>query len=141
MATHPGLDPETVYLDYNATTPTDPRVLDAMLPYLATHFGSPSSGHRYGATPAEALARARQQVAELIGAQPQEIVFTGSGSEADNLALRGAALANPSRDGTPAVHVVTQPTEHPAVLAACDALHRLHGVDVTALPVDTDGTR
>jgi hypothetical protein len=105
MDTHPGLDPETVYLDYNATTPTDPRVLDAMLPYLATHFGNPSNGHRHGATPADALATARQQVAELIGAQPGEIVFTGSGSEADNLAIRGAALANPGRDGTPtAVH-------------------------------------
>jgi cysteine desulfurase len=122
-----------IYLDYNATTPTDPRVVEAMLPYLNTHFGNPSSGHAYATAPAEALATARHQVASLIGAHPDEIVFTGSGSEADNLAIRGTALA---RGG---VHVVTQRTEHPAVLAACDALRRLHGVRVTALPVDGRG--
>jgi Aminotransferase class-V len=80
MDPHPGLADGPVYLDYNATTPTDPRVVEAMLPYLSTHFGNPSSGHRYGAAPAEALAAARCQIARLIGAQPAEIVFTGSGS-------------------------------------------------------------
>jgi cysteine sulfinate desulfinase/cysteine desulfurase-like protein len=84
--------------------------------------------------------RHHSQVARLIGAQPQEMVFTGSGSEADNLAICGVALANPGRDGTPAeVDVVTQRTAHRAVLAACDALHRLHGGQVTHLPVDTCG--
>jgi cysteine desulfurase len=128
-----------IYLDYNATTPTDPRVIEAMLPYLSTHFGNPSSGHAYGATPAQALAEARHRVARLIGAHPEEILFTGSGSEADNLAIRGATLAQPRPPGAPALHVVTQQTEHPAVLAACDALHRLHGVQVTYLPVDGSG--
>src|SRR5437879_2624766 len=137
MHAHPGLVTGPVFLDYNATTPTDPRVVEAMLPYLSTHFGNPSSGHAYGIIPAEAVAVARHQVARLIGARPEEIVFTGSGSEADNLAIRGAALAHPRRTGAQPVHVVTQQTEHPAVLAACDALHRLHGVQVTYLPVDT----
>jgi cysteine desulfurase len=139
MDTHPGLAGGPIYLDYNATTPTDPRVVEAMLPYLGTHFGNPSSGHKYGAAPAEALAVARLQVARLIGAQPAEIVFTGSGSEADNLAIRGVTLAHPRRTGLPPAHVISQQTEHPAVLAACDALHRLHGVHVTYLPVDTYG--
>jgi cysteine desulfurase len=138
MGTHPGLIAGPIYLDYNATTPTDPRVVEAMLPYLSTHFGNPSSGHGYGTTPAEAVAAARHQVARLIGAQPEEIVFTSSGSEADNLAIRGAMLAHPRRPGSP-VQVISQRTEHPAVLAACDALHRLHGVQVAHLPVDAHG--
>ncbi len=139
MDTHPGLIGGPIYLDYNATTPTDPRVVEAMLPYLSTHFGNPSSGHGYGAAPAEAVAAARHQVARLIGAHPEEIVFTGSGSEADNLAIRGAALTHPRRASSPPAHVISQRTEHPAVLAACDALHRLHGVQITYLPVDTHG--
>ncbi len=140
MDTHPGLLVGPVFLDYNATTPTDPRVVEAMLPYLTTHFGNPSSGHDYGTTPAEAIAVARHQVARLIGADPGEIVFTAGGSEADNLAIRGAVLTHHTRGTSSArVHVVTQRTEHPAVLAACDALHRLHGVQVTYLPVDVHG--
>jgi cysteine desulfurase len=123
-----------IYLDYNATTPIDPRVADAMQPYLSLHFGNPSSGHRYGEHPAEALDAARHQVARLIGARADEMVFTGSGSEADNLAIRGAVLARPHR-----THLITQQTEHPAVLAASDALHRLHGAHVTYLPVDEYG--
>ncbi len=132
-----------IYLDYNATTPVDPRVADAMRPYLAEHFGNPSSSHAYGDAPRAALARARAQVAGLVGAQPGEIVFTGSGSEADTLAIRGAVLAAltgvPTRWAHRRPHVITQVTEHPAVLRACEALHRLHGVEVTYLPVDTDG--
>jgi cysteine desulfurase len=134
---HPGLVPNSVYLDYNATTPVDPRVVEAMLPYLTLHFGNPSSAHAYAAAPQHALGVARRQVAELIGARPEEIVFTGSGSEADALAIRGAALATPEIHGT--AHVITQATEHPAVLAACQALQREHGVEVTVLPVDRDG--
>ena len=90
---HPGLAPDLVYLDYNATTPVDPRVVEAMLPYLTTHFGNPSSAHAYAAAPRRTLDAARTLVAELIGAEPAELVFTGSGSEADALAIRGAALA------------------------------------------------
>ncbi|WP_280385898.1 cysteine desulfurase family protein [Nocardia wallacei] len=124
-----------VYLDYNATTPVDPRVVDALLPYLRHDFGNPSSGHRYADTPLTALARSRAQIAAFIGATPQEVVFTASGSEANLLALRGAALASRS----PRPHIVTQASEHPAVLHTCRALERLHGARVTLLPVDADG--
>lgn len=78
-----GLRGGPVYLDYNATTPVDPRVAETILPYLTTHFGNPSSGHHYAQQPRRALAAARQQVASLIGAAPEEIVFTGGGSEAE----------------------------------------------------------
>ena len=137
LDTHPGLTPELAYLDYNATTPVDPRVVDAMLPYLTTHFGNPSSGHGYATAARRGVAAAREQLAGLINARPDEIVFTGSGSEADALAIRGAVLAAHRTDLPP--HVVTQATEHPAVLAACAALRREHGVDLTVLPVDRDG--
>src|SRR4051812_43727828 len=82
-----------IYLDYNATTPLDPAVLEAMLPYLRDHFGNPSSAHAFGRTAHEAVEHARQQVAGLLGAQPDEIVFTGGGSEASNLALKGIVFA------------------------------------------------
>ncbi|MDQ1295932.1 MAG: cysteine desulfurase [Actinomycetota bacterium] len=112
-----------IYLDHNATTPVDPRVVAAMMPYLTVHFGNPSSDHSYGVAPRRAVAAARAQVAALIRADPDEVVFTASGSEADLLAVRGAVLA----DGRPHPHVITQVTEHPAVLESCRALHRLHG--------------
>jgi cysteine desulfurase len=131
VATHSG----PIYLDYNATTPVDPAVVAAMQPYLDTIFGNPSSEHGYATAPAAALATARTQVAGLIGADPAGIVFTGSGSEATNLAIRGTVLAA----GESRRHVITQATEHPAVLATCHALHRLHGVEVTVLPVDAHG--
>src|SRR5205085_8346356 len=82
-----------VYLDYNATTPIDPAVLDAMLPYLGRHFGNPSSAHAYGKVAHDAVLQARHRVALLLGAQPEEIVFTGGGSEANNQAKKGAVLA------------------------------------------------
>ena len=135
MDIHPGLANGPVYLDYNATTPVDPRVAAAAQPYLATQFGNPSSTHRYAAAPAQAVRTAREQVAALIGATTDGIVFTGSGSEANNLAIRGTVLANPNHRA----QVITQATEHPAVLATCRALQRLHGVDVTVLPVDRHG--
>lgn len=133
---HPGLRGRPIYLDYNATTPIDPAVLAAMEPYLTREFGNASSSHAYGDAPRAALARARRQVAQLIGAPQDTVVFTGSGSEADALAIRGAVLAAPSR--TPR-HVITQATEHPAVLAACRELEEMHDVAVTYLPVDGDG--
>jgi cysteine desulfurase len=132
---HPGLADGPVYLDYNATTPVDPRVAKAMVPHLTEFFGNPSSGHHYGAVPRRALTEARTQVAALIGARPDEIVLTASGSEADQLAVRGAVLAS----GRSRPHVITQTTEHPAVLETCRALQRLHGARVTVLPVDGDG--
>ena len=113
---HPGLADGPIYLDYNATTPVDPRVAEAALPYLTTHFGNPSSGHAYAEQPRRALAEARQQLAGLIGVQPADIVFTAGGSEADNLAIRGTALA---RDRAAPAQVITQASEHPAVLETC----------------------
>ena len=130
-----GLRDGPVYLDYNATTPVDPRVVQACLPYLVEHFGNPSSDHAYGRTAHAAVADARAAVADLIDCAAHEIVFTGGGSDSDTLAIRGAALAHRHR-GT---HLITQATEHPAVLATMDALRRLHGFRVTHLPVDRYG--
>ena len=132
-----------IYLDYNATTPVDPRVVEALQPYLGEHFGNPSSAHHYGAAPKAALARAREQVAVLIGSPAEALILTGSGSEADSLAIRGTVLHSLIQDGRrwdhTRPHVVTQVTEHPAVLQACRSLQRLHQVEVTYLPVDGDG--
>ncbi|MDN5914389.1 MAG: cysteine desulfurase [Pseudonocardia sp.] len=131
---HPGLTGGPIYLDYNATTPVDPAVLEAALPYLTTHFGNPSSSHHFGAVPREAVARSRDQVAALLGARAGEIVFTGAGSESDTLAVRGAVLAAPAGRR----EVITLPTEHPAVLNAGRSL-QAGGVTVTHLPVDGHG--
>jgi cysteine desulfurase len=135
ITTHPGLQSGPIYLDYNATTPVDPAVVEAMLPYLSTHFGNPSSTHFYGRTAHHAVDTARKQVAQLLNCAPAEITFTGGGSESDNLAIRGAALARRSRGD----HIITQVTEHPAVLNTCRALAQLHGFRVTYLPVDGSG--
>ncbi|MFI7642339.1 cysteine desulfurase family protein [Nonomuraea sp. NPDC049400] len=132
---HSGLAGGPVYLDYNATTPVDTRVSEATAAQLSDLFGNPSSSHPFGEQPRAALRHAREQVAALIGARPHEIVFTASGSEADLLALRGAVLAS----GRPRPHMITQATEHPAVLETCHALQRLYGARVTVLPVDSDG--
>jgi cysteine desulfurase len=135
---HPALASRPVYLDYNATTPVDPRVLDVIQAALTTDFGNPSSDHAYAEGPRRLLARARDQVAALLHAAPAAIVFTASGSEADALAIRGGVLARADTvTGRP--HVITQVTEHPAVLAACRRLQRWHDVDVTYLPVDRFG--
>lgn len=124
-----------IYLDYLATTPVDPRVADVCRHHLTQTFGNPSSLHTFGHPAAHAVAEARASVAALLGCAPGEIVFTAGGSEADTLAIRGAALARRARGG----HVITQATEHPAVLAACDALARLHDYRITRLPVDEYG--
>lgn len=130
-----GLIGGPVYLDHNATTPVDPRVVEACLPYLTERFGNPSSSHAYGQHARAAVDAARTAVADLLSCAPGEIVFTGGGCDGDTLAIRGAALAHRDR-GT---HLITQATEHPAVLATVDALHRLHGFRVTVLPVDQHG--
>lgn len=135
MRTHPGLQGGPIYLDYNATTPVDPVVVDATLPYLTKHFGNPSSTHTYGSTTHHAIDVARQQVAQLLHCSPTEIIFTAGGSESDNLAIRGVALARRAKGN----HIVTQVTEHPAVLNTCRALERFHGFRVTYLPVDGSG--
>ena len=126
---------DPIYLDHNATTPVDARVLSAMLEYWGEHYGNPSSAHAYGDRPRGALALARRQVADLLRARPAEIVFTGSGTEADHLAILGVARARRA-DGD---HIVTQATEHPAVLEACRVLATEHGFRVTVLSVDAAG--
>ena len=135
MRIHPGLQNGPIYLDYNATTPIDPVVVEAMLPYLSTHFGNPSSSHGYGYRAHQAIDAARSQVAEILVCSPEEITFTGGGSESDNLAIRGIALAYLNKGN----HIITQVTEHPAVLNTCRALERLHGFRITYLPVDDSG--
>jgi cysteine desulfurase len=127
-----------IYLDYNATTPIDPAVVAAMEPFLREGFGNPSSAHAYGQVARDAVAHARDQVAALLGARPGEIVFTGGGSEASNLALKGVALAALATSPPQDVHVVTTAVEHPATLEPCAFLERL-GCRVTVVPVDGDG--
>ena len=135
MMTHPGLQNSPIYLDYNATTPVDPLVIEAILPYLSTHFGNPSSTHAYGLPTRQAIDKARVQVAQLLHCQASEIIFTGCGSESDTLAIRGAALMVRHRGN----HIITQVTEHPAVLNICKSLERLHHFRITYLPVDAQG--
>ena len=122
-----------IYFDHSATTPLDPRVFKAMDPFLCGAFGNPSSLHYEGRVAREAVETARAQVAALIGAAPDEIIFTGSGTEADNLALIGAVRAS----GKPG-HVVTSSIEHAAILETCRFLAE-SGTRVTHLPVDVDG--
>ncbi len=123
-----------IYLDYNATTPLHPRVFEAMVPYLREHWGNPSSPHGFGHQARVALQRARQRIADSLGCQPCELVFCSSGTEADNLALRGVARALRSRGN----HLVTTAIEHHAVLNTCKALED-EGFRVTYLPVTSDG--
>lgn len=125
---------ERIYLDHSATTPVHPEVLGAMMSFFANHFGNPSSVHQEGRLAREAVESARFSVAALIGADPAEIVFTGSGTEADNLAILGTAFgAERGRN-----HLVTSAIEHPAVEAACRCLTG-RGFEVTFLPVDGHG--
>ena len=124
-----------VYLDYHATTPVDPRVLEAMLPYFSEEFGNPASRqHAYGWKAEEAVENARAQVAALIGASPREIVFTSGATESNNLALKGCADALRVRGD----HLVTVATEHKSVLDSCKRLEA-QGWRVTRLGVERDG--
>ncbi|MFQ5882867.1 MAG: cysteine desulfurase family protein [Candidatus Methylomirabilales bacterium] len=124
-----------VYLDHNATTPVDPRVREAMRPYLEGAFGNPSAAHALGREAKAALEGARESVAALLGtADKDEVVFVSSGTEADNLALAGAALAYQERGR----HIITSAVEHSAILETCAALERW-GFSVTYLPVDGQG--
>jgi len=132
-----------VYLDHNATTPVEPEVLDALLPYLSGEYGNAASIHTFGQRARAAVETAREQVAALIGARPQEIVFTSGGTEADNHAIFGVAwpflAALRSRDDAVASkHIITTTVEHEAVLNTCQALEK-QGVAVTYLPVDRQG--
>jgi cysteine desulfurase len=124
-----------IYLDHNATTPVAPEVLDAMLPHLEHEFGNPSSNHRHGKVASAAIDRGRARVAALLGCAAESVVFTGSGSEADNLAIKGVALARRD-DGD---HIITSAIEHPAVLGPCRYLQERFGYRVTVVPVDGFG--
>ncbi|MGB9888703.1 MAG: cysteine desulfurase family protein [Anaerolineae bacterium] len=126
-----------IYMDYSATTPVDPRVVEAMAPYWSDIFGNSSSAHAWGQAAATALERARERVARILGCRPSEIVFTASGTEADNLALRGIAWA--ARRSGRGHHIITTPIEHHAVEATVEQLHRLFGFEVTVVPVDGHG--
>src|SRR5688572_27428426 len=106
---------QPIYLDYNATTPIDPEVAEAMRPYLGAYFGNPSSSHWYGRQARQAVEQARQQVAALLHCQPDEVVFTSGGSEANNYAIKGVALARQARGH----HLITCAIEHPAVIEVC----------------------
>lgn len=124
-----------IYMDYGATTPVDPRVVDAMIPWLREHFGNPASrSHAWGWEAEEAVEKARTQVAELIGADPREIIWTSGATESDNLALKGAAHFYQTRGK----HIVTVKTEHKAVLDTCRELER-QGFEVTYLEVQENG--
>ena len=128
---------ERIYLDYNATTPLRPEVMDAMTPYLTEAFGNGSSIHAYGREARTAIDTAREQVADLIGAKsPSEIVFTGSGTEADNHAIKGLTELQKSRGK--GNHIITSSVEHHAVLHTCQYLEQ-RGFEVTYLPVDRYG--
>lgn len=126
---------QRIYLDHNATTPLDPDVLAAMLPFLGEEFGNPSSVHAWGQRARQAVERAREQIADLIGAEPPEIVLTGGGTEAANLAVRGVFEAA----ARPDAGLVVSAIEHQAVLAPCERLER-SGARVVLVPVDRDGT-
>ena len=104
-----------VYLDHNATSPTNPKVIEAMMPFFAEHFGNASSAHGFGREAHEALATAREQVAALIGAKPSDIIFTSGGTESDNFAIKGTAYANEKKGK----HIITSQIEHHAVLNMC----------------------
>jgi len=126
-----------VYLDYNATTPVEPEVLDAMLPYFSSAFGNASSIHTFGQRARAAVETAREQVAALIGTRPQEIFFTSGGTESDNHAIFGIVGSSATRSRR-CPHLITSFVEHEAVLNACQALEK-QAVDVTYLHVDQDG--
>jgi cysteine desulfurase len=124
---------DPIYLDHNATTPLLPEVVDAMLPYLREHFGNPSSGHILGLRARTAVAKAREQVAALLGCDADEVIFTSGGTEANNLAIRGVVASHPGRK-----HVVTSVIEHPATLRPCEWLES-QGWRLSRVGVDCDG--
>ncbi|MCA9979218.1 MAG: cysteine desulfurase [Anaerolineales bacterium] len=123
---------QTIYLDHSATTPVDERVVAAMLPYWTEYYGNPSSGHAFGRAAQLGLSRARRTVAELLGAQPSEILFTGCGSESDNLALRGVMWPTGG-------HLITSVIEHEAVKTTAVQLRDQFGMSVTFVGVDEHG--
>lgn len=126
-----------MYLDYAATTPVDPRVLERMLPYFSEIFGNPSSVHAFGQKAEAALEGAREEVSRCLSCRPEEVIFTSCGSESDNLALRGAAFA--AREQRGASHILISPIEHHAVSRTARQLADLHGFELEVFPVDEWG--
>ena len=126
--------PKPIYLDYNATTPHDPEVVEAMRPFFEEEFGNPSSSHYYGTRPKQAVNHAREQIAALINCKPQEIIFTSGGTESNNFAIKGCA----ETFGDKGNHIITAQIEHPAVIEVCHFLETI-GFEVTYLPVDEFG--
>ena len=106
---------QPIYLDYNATTPIDPCVAEAMLPFIHEHFGNPSSGHVFGLTTKKAVEKARRQVAEMLHCQIDELIFTSGGSESNNYAIKGVAHSYRHKGN----HIITSSIEHPAVTEVC----------------------
>ena len=123
-----------IYLDYAATTPTHPKVVEAMQPYFSERFGNPSSIHSFGQEAKAAIEKAREKVAGLIGTRPEEIIFTSGGTEADNFALEGIAFANEKKGN----HIIISSIEHHAVTECCEFLKK-RGFQITCLPVNKDG--
>lgn len=122
-----------IYLDHNSTTPVLPDVLDSMMPYFTTEWGNPSSSYRFGAKLKSVIGEARERVADLLGANPSEILFTSGGTESNNAAIHAALIAKPGKR-----HIVTSAVEHSSVLNYCMALEK-EGVRVTYLPVNREG--
>lgn len=128
----------SLYLDHSATTPLDPRVLDAMMPHLTENYGNSSSGHRFGRRAEETIERARRTVADILNCSPDEIIFTSGGSESDNIAVRGAAWA--ARQQGKGTHLITSAIEHGAVGKTVEQLATAQGFTRTVLPVNPFGT-
>ena len=126
---------ESIYLDHNATTPVDPEVVEAMLPYLSGTFGNASSVHQFGRAAKVALERSREQIAESINGEPSELMFTSGGTESDNIAVMGVAYNSRERKN----HLVVGAAEHHAVLESAEFLHKKEGFELSLLPVDRDG--
>ncbi len=131
------MQPNSIYLDHGATTPLHPAVLAAMAPYWSEQYGNPSSHHRTGYLAARAVRAARETIADLLGADAEAVVFTGCGSESNNLALRGVMAA--ARAAGRGNHLITSAIEHSAVLETARQLRDLYGFDLTILPVDENG--
>jgi len=126
-----------VYLDHSATTPTDPQVVDAMLPYFSEHYGNTSSAHGVGRRAEDAVETARETIARILNCKPSEIIFTSGGSESDNLAIRGAGWTRYVNDE--GNHLITTPVEHSAVIRTVEQLANLMGFEKTILPINQQG--
>lgn len=124
-----------IYLDYNGTTPVDPRVAEVMTPFIHSYFGNPSSSHAFGVSAKNGMVTARAQVANLLGASPEEIVFSSGGTESNNHALIGTVRALRKRGN----HIITSAVEHPAISNVCDYLENHEGCKITRIPVDGTG--